>query len=201
MSELSKKIESVLFWKGEPVSLKRLSEWLKVKPAETENALEELKQNLSSRGIVLVRKEDEVMLGTAPDTSALIEELTKEEMSKDLGKAGLETLSIITYFGPITRAEIDYIRGVNSTFVLRALLIRGLIERVQNKDDQRSFLYKPSFDLITHLGLSDLKDLPEFESARKELEAFRKAQEERDTEDKARENEAAQAEAEPVTTA
>ncbi|HEY4498607.1 MAG TPA: SMC-Scp complex subunit ScpB, partial [Candidatus Paceibacterota bacterium] len=131
-----------------------------------------------------VRKEDEVMLGTAPELSELIQTLTKEELSKDLGKAGLETLSIILYFGPITRSEIDYIRGVNSTFVLRTLLIRGLIERVQNKADQRSFLYKPTFELLSHLGIKDIQHLPEYKVARNELEAFRKAQSERDESEK-----------------
>jgi segregation and condensation protein B len=75
---------------------------------------------------------------------------------KDLGKAGLETLSIILYQGPISRAEIDYIRGVNSNFILRNLLIRGLIERVENPHDQRSFLYKPTLELISYLGLSKI---------------------------------------------
>ena len=69
------------------------------------------------------------MLGTAPQMSATVETLTKEELMKDLGKAGLETISIILYKGPISRAEIDYIRGVQSNFILRNLLVRGLIEK------------------------------------------------------------------------
>jgi len=94
-------------------------------------ALKNLETSLSDRGIVLVTKEDEVTLGTAKDTSELIEKLTKDELVRDLGKAGLETLSIIIYQGPISRAEIDYIRGVQSNFILRNLMIRGLVEKIQ----------------------------------------------------------------------
>lgn len=184
MSDLTKKIEALLFWKAEPVSVKKLSEWLEAKPDEITRAISELEASLSSSGIVLVQKEDEVMLGTAPEFSDLIKKLAKEELNRDLGKAGLETLSIIAYYGPLTRSEIDYIRGVNSTFVLRTLLIRGLIERIQNKKDMRTFLYKPTFDLLSHLGLSDIKNLPEYNMVRSELDAFKSAQEKQEAEQK-----------------
>jgi segregation and condensation protein B len=112
-------------------------------------------------------------LGTSKDISSLIETLSKEELVKDLGKAGLETLSIILYQGPISRAEIDYIRGVNSNFILRNLLIRGLVERVENPNDQRSFLYKPTLELISYLGLSKITDLPDYETVRKDIEQYK----------------------------
>jgi segregation and condensation protein B len=102
------------------------------------------------------------MLGTAPEASALIEQLTREELSKDLGKAGLETLSIIVYKSPITRADLDYIRGVNSSFILRNLQIRGLVEKITNPADARSFLYRPTFELLQHLGVTRVEDLPEY---------------------------------------
>ena len=180
MESLAKKIEAVLFWRAEPISKKKLAELLDSNITAVEEGLAELETALASRGITLVKKEDEVMLGTAPEFSPLIEKLTKEELHKDLGKAGLETLSIILYFGPVSRSEIDYIRGVNSTFVLRNLLIRGLVERVQNKNDQRSFLYKPTFELITFLGLKGVSELPEYETARAELDQFKNAQQEQD---------------------
>ena len=180
MHELERKIEALLFWKAEPVSVKKLSEWLKVSDTEIAQSLTSLETSLSSRGIILLRKEDEVALGSAPEHSELIERLTKEELSRDLGKAGLETLSIILYYGPITRGEIDYIRGVNSTFVLRTLLMRGLVERIQNKADLRTFLYKPTFDVLAHLGISEIHKLPEYEAVRSELEVFKHAQEQQD---------------------
>jgi segregation and condensation protein B len=115
------------------------------------------------------------MLGTAQELSPLIEQLTKEELSRDLGKAGLETLSIILYQGPISRADIDYIRGVNSQFIVRNLLIRGLIERVDNPKDARSFLYKTTLQLLSHLGVSKIEDLPEYQQVRKDIEGFKQS--------------------------
>jgi segregation and condensation protein B len=175
---LSSQIEAVLFYKAEPLSVKRLAQIFKKDEKEIKNALRELREELTARGrgLSLVEWEDEVTLGTSKDVSSLIETLTKEELVKDLGKAGLETLSIILYQGPLSRAEIDYIRGVNSNFILRNLLVRGLIERVDNPKDQRSFHYKPTLELISHLGLSQITDLPDYEAVRKDIESFKMAE-------------------------
>ncbi len=172
-NDLEKKIESVLFWKGEPISVKKLSQIFGKKEEEISDALKNLEKSLTGRGVSLIFKEDEVALGTSKDTSDLIEKLTKEELVKDLGKAGLETLSIIIYQGPISRAEIDYIRGVQSNFILRNLMIRGLIEKVPNPKDQRSFLYKPTFELLSHMGLTKIEDMPEYREARAEIENYK----------------------------
>ncbi|MDP7368830.1 MAG: SMC-Scp complex subunit ScpB [Candidatus Pacebacteria bacterium] len=170
--KLDTKIEALLFFKGEGVKIKELVKLLKADKEDVENALLELKEKLSDRGIGLIRKEDEVMLGTVSEMSDLIEEIRKEELTKDLGKAGAETLSIVLYKGPITRAEIDYIRGVNSTFILRNLLIRGLVEKVPNPKDQRSFLYKPTLELLSYLGISGIEELPEFDTVQSEIKTF-----------------------------
>ncbi len=166
---LEAKIESVLFWKGEPMPVKKLAKILNVSEEEIAAGLEKLDKILEGRGVELVRKEDEVMLGTRAEIGPLIETLTKEELVKDLGKAGLETLAIIIYRAPVARRDIDYIRGVNSQFIVRNLLVRGLIEKVQNPEDQRSFYYKPTFELLSYLGVGALEKLPEYETMRKEL--------------------------------
>ncbi len=171
---LSAQIEAILFYKAEPLTVKRLSQILKREEGEIRNAVKELREDLRGRGLHLIEWEDEMSLGTSKDVSGLIEALTKEELAKDLGKAGLETLSIILYQGPISRAEIDYIRGVNSQFILRNLLVRGLVEKIDNPKDQRSYLYKPTLELLSHLGLSQITDLPDYESVRKDIEIFKK---------------------------
>jgi segregation and condensation protein B len=171
---LDAQIESILFWKGEAMSVSKLADILKKTTQEIETALAELEQNINGRGVQLIRKEHEVMLGTRSEMGPMIEGLIKEELVKDLGKAGLETLSIILYRGPVSRREIDYIRGVNSQFILRNLLIRGLIEKVQNPEDQRTFLYKPTFELLAHLGISSLDQLPEYTEVRNEIESHQK---------------------------
>lgn len=173
--QLDAQIEGILFFKGEPVTLKRLSDILGKDKAEIEAALKTLEEKLVGRGLTLIYKEDEVMLGTAPDLSPLIEKLTREELTRDLGKAGLETLSIVLYRGPISRREIDHIRGVNSNFILRNLLIRGLVEKVPSPTDQRSFLYKPTFELLSFMGLTKIEDLPEYTALREEVENFERA--------------------------
>lgn len=181
---LSAKIEAILFWKAEPVSIKKLAqllstaktentEGIKVSESDVKAGIVELEKALQGRGVTLVQTDEDVMLGTAKELSPLIEQLTKDELTRDLGKAGLETLSIILYQGPISRADIDYIRGVNSQFILRALLIRGLVERVDNPADARSYLYKPTLDLLSHLGVSKITELPEFDAVRADITAFK----------------------------
>ena len=174
---LAAKIEAVLFWKAEPVSIKKLATLLGTGVNEVKSGLAELESALKDRGITLVQTDDEVMLGTSKELSPLIEQLTKDELTRDLGKAGLETISIVLYQGPISRTDIDYIRGVNSQFILRSLLIRGLVERTDNPNDARSFLYKPTLELLAHLGISKTADLPEFESVKKDIEGFKNSQE------------------------
>jgi segregation and condensation protein B len=175
---IEQQIEAILFWKGEPVKITKLAEYLGIDENATKEGIDKLEQSLTDRGIVLIRKDEEVVLGTAKVASVLIEKLTKEELVRDLGKAGLETLSIIIYKGPVSRAEIDYIRGVQSNLIIRNLSIRGLIERISNPKDQRSFLYRPTFDLLQYLGLSKIEDMPEFQAVKDDLLAFEQSQEE-----------------------
>lgn len=160
--EIEKKIDAILFWKGEPVSRKKLAEVLKVGELEINEGIEKLKEILKQRGIVLVEKENEITLGTAPELSDLIENLQKEELNKDLSKASLETLSIVLYKNGVSRAEIDYIRGVNSSFTLRALSVRGLVEKILDPKDNRRYIYKPSFELLSYMGVKSVQELPDY---------------------------------------
>lgn len=156
------KIESLLFFKTEPVSSSDLAKMLNVSEEEILNGVKILEEKLEERGICLLKKDDSFMLGTAQQMSPVIEDLIKEELNRDLGKAGLETLAIVLYRGPILKSEIDYIRGVNSGFILRNLLVRGLVEKEQNKGG-RGFIYKPTFDLMQHLGVTEAQKLPDFD--------------------------------------
>lgn len=178
---LDAKVEGILFWKGEPVKIKKLAQILNVEESLILAALDVLRQKLEGRGLVLIFKEDEVMVGTSPQMSEVIEKITKEELAKDLGKAGLETISIILYKGPVSRAEIDNVRGVQSSFILRNLLIRGLIEKINKPGDQRSFLYRPTFELLSYLGVSKIEEIPEYEKIRKEFEIVESSDESNDS--------------------
>ncbi len=175
---LEQKIEALLFYKNEPMEIKTLSKLLNEKEKEVREALQNLANSLENRGICLIMTEKEVSLATASDTKDLIEQVAKDEMSKEIGKAGLETLAIILYNGPVSRREIDYIRGVNSAFILRNLCMRGLAEREPDSKDQRVFKYKGSLFLLAHLGIKNIEELPEFEIFKKKMNGSKEGLEE-----------------------
>jgi segregation and condensation protein B len=166
---LEQQIEAILFYKNEPVEIKKLSKLVEKNEGEVREALKNLAVSLQNRGICIVETQEEVTLATTPELKDFIEKIAKDEMSKEIGKAGLETLAIILYNGPVSRREIDYIRGVNSTFILRNLCVRGLVERETDAKDQRVFKYKCSLSLLAHMGLRRIEDLPEFESFKNKL--------------------------------
>jgi segregation and condensation protein B len=166
---MEQKLESILFYKNEPVALADLSAWLEVSEEEVKAGLEALREALSGRGIVLLENRGEYSLVTSPDSSGLIEKVVKEELSKDLSGASLETLAVILYKTPVTRKEIEYIRGVNVSFSLRNLLLRGLIEKVSSKLDERIYLYTPSVDALKYLGITRVEDLPGYTEIVREI--------------------------------
>lgn len=169
MLPLDAKIESILFYKGEPVSYKELQLILKTQPEEIKEAIVTLRERLAGGGLTLIENGGEIGLFTAPEAGKMIEELRREELSKELSKAALETLSIILYGKDVARSDIDYIRGVNSSFILRNLLIRGLIERKEHPSDSRKNIYVPTLALLSFMGVSELRDLPDYEATRASL--------------------------------
>ncbi len=168
--ELESKIEGLLFYKGEDVSVKKLAELFKVSTDEVEQALTKLEQSLVGRGLVLVRKDDSVIMGINGELGPLIESIRKDEIAKELSKASLDTLSIILYKNGISRSEIDYIRGVNSSFILRNLLVRGLIEKIIDEKDSRRILYRPTFETLSYMGVTSIDKLPNYVEVKSQLE-------------------------------
>ena len=163
-------IEALLFSKAEPWTIQDLSKTLGRDIEEVREALRELEENLKNRGVVLLRSGESITLGTHPDASVFLEKIYTEELSKGLSKASIETLSIVMYGEEITRGKIDYIRGVNSGFILRSLLVRGLVERKPYPRDRKSFMYVPTIQLLASLGVSNVTSLPEYERIHKEIE-------------------------------
>jgi len=168
---IEQKIEAVLFALGEPMSVKKLSTLLEVPVDDVLAGLNNLEQSLAERGLCITKNEDKVALGTRSELSALIEKIYKDELNKELTKASIETISIIVYKGGATRSEVDYVRGVNSSFIIRNLLVRGLVEKVPHPTDSRKFLYKPTFELLSYLGVTKLEELSEYEKTKEILEA------------------------------
>jgi len=167
--DLSRKIEGLLFYKGEPATYTSLSKTLGADRGEIINACTNLQEELKERGIVLVVSEDEVALQTHPDLQKTIETIAKEEFEGPLTKNALETLSIILYHGPLSKPQIDYIRGVNSNFILRNLSVRGLVDKKKDPNDSRTHRYSASLDMLSHLGMKRVEDLPEYVQYREKI--------------------------------
>ncbi|MCP6719794.1 MAG: SMC-Scp complex subunit ScpB [Patescibacteria group bacterium] len=171
----SAELEALLFHYGEPITVKKIAKLLKIKEVECGKLLDgleqELKQN-SARGLMLLRQETRVQLVTKPDLKNINESLIREEFREELSPASLETLSIIAYLGPIPRLMIDYVRGVNSSFILRGLLMRGLIERETDPKKKNVYEYRVSFNFLGHIGLSKQEELPEYEKYKDILQRF-----------------------------
>jgi len=161
-----KSIQSILFYLAEPVSVKRLASILEVETQEIESLLPKLQSMTEQTGLSLIVHHNQWQLTTNASTSILIEKIRKDEVTKELSKAAIETLSVILYKDNVTRLDIDFIRGVNSSFILRNLLMRGLIVRTPHPTDARTFIYSGSHELLGFLGVGQTKDLPDFERIR-----------------------------------
>ena len=167
-------LEALLFIHGEPMTLAKIAEVLGIEKNDAGTLVHNYGESLraESRGLTLVREGDRVQLATKPEWGHILERFVKSELSEDLTPASLETLAIIAYFGPLSRARIDYQRGVNSSFIVRNLLLRGLIDRAPDAARPNSFLYRPSFEFLKHLGVANKEALPEYEKFASLLKAF-----------------------------
>ena len=161
-SDKTRALEAILFIHGEPLPFKKAEKLLNLSQGETETVISELKGKLAERGLDLTIHDSSMQLTTKPEFSGMLESVIKEELQEELTPASLETLAIVSYLGPVPRSKIDFVRGVNSTFILRSLLLRGLVERSSDSHRTNVFLYKASFDLLRHLGINSVNDLPGF---------------------------------------
>jgi segregation and condensation protein B len=168
-SELTNRLEAFLFAEGGSLSRKRLAQLLECKPEELAVAVDELSNSLAGRGITLIKTDTEVSLAVASSAQSALEKAFEKELGREIGEAGLEVLAIILYRGPSTRAQIDYVRGVNSSTSVRTLLSRGLLERAGNPNDSREYLYSPTTELLAYLGVTSAQEIPEYATIRGEL--------------------------------
>ncbi|MBI5469994.1 SMC-Scp complex subunit ScpB [Candidatus Kaiserbacteria bacterium] len=176
MTDLAKKIHALLFSEGGSVTKKRLAQLLTVSAADITKALTELSSSLEGGGLSLVVSDTEAALVISRDAADAVRDAREKELGETIGDAGLEVLSIVLYRGPSTRAQIDYIRGVNTASTVRNLLTRGLLERAGNPLDGREYLYRATVELLAHLGVKSAQDLPDYAKISSELAAFEKTQ-------------------------
>lgn len=172
-------LEALLFIHGEPLTMKKIAAVLELEKEELASLLAALDSvlNTDGRGLSLITDgpltdifsggswgDKKVQLATKPEFGRILENFVKEDLREDLTPASLEALSLIAYLGPITRSRLEYLRGVNSSFILRNLLLRGLVERLPDSEHPGSFAYRATLDFMKHLGISRAEELPEYET-------------------------------------
>lgn len=146
---LKGKLEALLFLYGEPVKISKLADTLGINSNEIDSALGELSKELNDNngGLGIIRLDNRVQLVTKPSLNQLLSKITQEELDSGLTPASMETLAIVAYLGPCRRSLIEHIRGVNSSFILRSLLIRGLVDRKSDPERANAYVYRITFDL------------------------------------------------------
>lgn len=161
------KIESILFVAARPLSLKKLAEICGISKEEAAKAVEAISArfNVEGSGVRLLRLGDDVQMSTAPEASGTVQDFLKDETTGELTKPSLETLTIVAYRGPISKPELEQIRGVNCSLILRNLMMRGLVEALgeAGRPDAR---YRVTMDFVRFLGVSSVEDLPDYEKLR-----------------------------------
>lgn len=163
MQELLSQIESLMFVSHKPLTLKQLVKFTNASEPEVREALTQIAADRVGRGIVLLDASDGYQLATNSANSEVVKNFLNADLREALTEATVEVLAIIGYRQPISKAEIEAIRGVNSQYSLRALLMRGLIEKVPNPSDARGSLYQVTTEFLQQMGITSVADLPDFQ--------------------------------------
>lgn len=163
MMELLSKIESLLFVSNKPLTLKQLVKFSGGSEPDVQTALNQLAATRAGSGVVLLNAPDGYQLATNSENSEVVKDFLNADLRESLTEATVEVVAIIAYRQPISKAEIESIRGVNSQYSLRALLMRGLIEKIPNPNDARGSLYQITTEFLQQIGITSVEDLPDFE--------------------------------------
>lgn len=161
---LKSKIETLLLIAAKPMAVKQLADLTGNTAQEVEAVADELVEKYKNEksGIQIIKNELKYQLVSSPENSKLVQEFLKDETTGELSRPSLEALTIIAYRGPISKIDLDRIRGVNCSLIVRNLMIRGLIEVKNDKKDKEAY-YSVSLDFIRFLGINDIKELPDYE--------------------------------------
>ena len=160
---LQGRIESILFVAGEPVAVKDLARALQMDEGSLRKELDRIgdEYDFNQRGFMLKRFGNHVQLGTRPLYADAVVRLLQPVQQQSLTQAAMETLAVVAYKQPVTRAEVEQVRGVKCDYSLQSLMIKGLIQEVGRKDTiGRPILYGTTDEFLSHFGLRDLTDLP-----------------------------------------
>ena len=163
---LAAQLEGLLFVAAEPATAAELADALGTTAKAVEAGLAELETLLATRGVRLQRQGGKIQLTTAPQLAMPIERFLGLEARSHLSRSALETLAIVAYNQPVTRPQIDAVRGVNSETMLKSLLFKGLIHEMgRSEGPGRPILYATTPDFLQHLGLNSIADLPPLQAS------------------------------------
>ncbi len=166
-------VEAFLFTAGDPVDEKKIQTFLRLTKRQWCDIMNSLTEKYEQKnsGLQIIHKGSKIQLVTKPSLSELVAKfLGKTLGNEELSRATLETLAVVAYRGPVTRAQVEYVRGVNCSFALRTLSLRGIIDRKDNPLDSRSYLYEISFDFLKNLGLKSVEELKDYDKLKERLE-------------------------------
>lgn len=165
--KLAAQIESMLFVSAKPLSVRKIADLTEHSAEDVRAALDELKSRLDKdgSGIMLQELGQEVELATRPEANELVRRVIKTETQGELTRPSIEALTILAYRGPLTRPELEQIRGVQSALILRNLMLRGLVEE-QETGPLGLPTYTVTFDFLNALGLKSVEALPQYEELR-----------------------------------
>jgi len=160
--QLKSQLESLLFVSNKPLSSKQLAKFANSDVDEVKKCLDELISERKNSGVVILEANDSYQMATHGQNSELVKAFLNSDLREKLTDATVEVLAIIAYRQPISKSEIEAIRGVNSQYSIRHLLMRGLIEKVSNPNDGRASYYQVTTEFMQHMGITRIEDLPEF---------------------------------------
>jgi len=160
--ETRRALEALLFVADGPVGLEELVSALQVSLEQVEAAINEMVTLATERGVTIVRQGSRVRMVTVPEAGEVVERYLGTDHAPKLSTAALETLSIVAYRQPTTRAQLEAVRGVNCDGVLRTLVARGLVAPVGRLEQAgRPMLYGTTFDFLEYMGVGSLEQLPQ----------------------------------------
>lgn len=171
MVEIKQQLESILFISPKPVKIKQLAKILDVSVKEIEANLKLLadEYQTTNRGIQISENSGKAQMITAAENSELVEKFIKDDINSELTRPALETLTIVAYRGPVSKIDLEMIRGVNCSLILRNLMIRGLVEEREDKE-KHQMIYQVTFDFLKYLGIRKVQELPDYDRLNRDID-------------------------------
>ena len=168
MNEYTKKLHSLLFYTGRKIRKSTLYKKYNFPNSELDIIIDQLKEYTKESGVVLIDDGEYIVLTHPSECLDFIESITQKEYTSNLSQTSKEILSLILYAGPISKVNIDFLRGVNSQYTIRQLMIRGLIQEIEQKSKCK--FYTVTVEYMAHIGIKETNQAKNYEKYNKEIE-------------------------------